>query len=119
MKLKIQIPKEQFYQRILLLLQPLTKLTEKETVFFALILEKYHKLSDVPADYREELLFSEKSRKEMREHLKYTVSDFNFLLSQLKTKKMLLKTEKGLKISKVALLVTPDAKNLIYEFDIK
>ena len=54
----------------------------------------------------------------MREHLKYTVSDFNFLLSQLKQKKMILKSENALKLSKVAKLVNPDAKSLVYEFEI-
>jgi len=100
-------------------MKPLTKLTDKETLFFAHILEKYHSLKDVPKEYREELLFSESSRKEMRAILKYSVSDFNFLLTQLKLKKMLIKAENGLKISKLAELITPDSKNLVYEFNLK
>ena len=55
----------------------------------------------------------------MRAILKYSVSDFNFLLTQLKLKKMLIKAENGLKISKLAELITPDSKNLVYEFNLK
>ena len=101
------------------MMKPLTKLTDKENEFFAHILGKYHSLSNVPKEYREKLVFSEEGRKEMREVLKYSVSDFNFLLSQLKTKKMLIKTDEGLKVSKIADLITPDAKELIYKFDIR
>ena len=90
-------------------------LTETENKVTAFFLEESEILKDVPQPHRNKILFSEETRKKCRETLNIKTSQFNFLISSLKKKGILVKTQEGFSLPLILQQITEDTIGIKYE----